>query len=248
MREPVTDGQAIPPPCVIVLGMHRSGTSLVAGSLEAAGLYLGEVNNAATYNRKGNKENESIRDLNDRLLARAGAAWNTPPTGQVAWSPADEEYARSLVKPYLESRRPWGFKDPRSIWTVEGWLRIVPNARPLGVFRHPSHVVRSLGARRGALFVAVEEALRLWCSYNRELLRLNERYRFPMLHIDTKCGAFGDFSANLMSFGMSLGLTGDFKGFFSKELLHHTQADPVGSDEAGKIYALLMATPHRRAA
>ena len=34
-----------PPSYVIVLGMHRSGTSLVAGSLEDAGLNLGEVNN-----------------------------------------------------------------------------------------------------------------------------------------------------------------------------------------------------------
>ena len=87
--------------------MHRSGTSLVAGSLEAAGLYLGAVNNAATYNRKGNKENESIRDLNERLLARAGAAWNAPPAIQVAWSPQDEDCAWSLIGSYLEAGRPW---------------------------------------------------------------------------------------------------------------------------------------------
>ena len=78
-------------PCVIVLGMHRSGTSLLTGSLEAAGLYLGEVNNEAPFNRKGNKENESIRELNDALLERNDAAWNRPPNGQARWSGADEE-------------------------------------------------------------------------------------------------------------------------------------------------------------
>ena len=125
-------------PCVIVLGMHRSGTSLLTGSLEAAGLYLGEVNNQAPFNRKGNKENESIRELNDALLERNGAAWNRPPNGQAQWSGADEEWSRSLISPYLAASRPWGFKDPRTVWTVEGWLRLLPHARPVGVFRHPS--------------------------------------------------------------------------------------------------------------
>ena len=37
----------------------EAGTSLLTGSLEAAGLNLGEVNNAAPHNRKGNKENEA---------------------------------------------------------------------------------------------------------------------------------------------------------------------------------------------
>ena len=244
----MAEERVTPPPCVIVLGMHRSGTSLVAGSLEAAGLHLGDVNHAATYNRRGNKENASIRDLNDRLLAGAGAAWNAPPAGQVEWSPENEGCARSIVAPYLERRRPWGFKDPRSIWTIEGWLRIVPNTRPVGVFRHPSLVVRSLGARRGTLFVAPEDALQLWCSYNRELLRLNEKHRFPMLHIDMRGGAFADFSADLKRIGMSLGLNGDFNAFFSRELLHHTPTDPVASGEAGEIYSRLMATTHGRRA
>ena len=68
---------------------------MLTGSLEAAGLNLGEVNNAAPFNRKGNKENESIRALNDALLARSGAAWNIPPSRQVPWEQADEELARS---------------------------------------------------------------------------------------------------------------------------------------------------------
>ena len=166
-------------PCVIVLGMHRSGTSLLTGSLEAAGLYLGEVNNEAPFNRKGNKENESIRELNDALLERNGAAWNRPPNGQAQWSGADEEGSRSLISPYLAAKRPWGFKDPRTVWTVEGWLRLLPHARPVGVFRHPSLVVQSLTARSGELAVDADEALRLWCAYNSELIRLQRKYRFP---------------------------------------------------------------------
>ena len=184
-----------PPACVIVLGMHRSGTSLLTGSLESAGLHLGEVNNAAPFNRKGNKENESIRDLNDALLAASGAAWNAPPRGQVQWTGADEERAAALVRPCLRAGRPWGFKDPRTVWTVEGWLRLLPGARMLGVFRHPALVVRSLAARPGALAVGADEALRLWCAYNAELIRLQRTHRFPMLHLGSGAGGCATISS-----------------------------------------------------
>ena len=79
------------PPCVVILGMHRSGTSLLAGSLEAAGLNLGEVKKASPYNRMGNKENASIRSLNNALHKKSGAAWRRPPAGQIRWHPDDEE-------------------------------------------------------------------------------------------------------------------------------------------------------------
>lgn len=227
--------------------MHRSGTSLVTGSLEAAGLYLGEVNNASTYNRRGNKENESIRDLNDRLLAGAGVAWDAPPEGQVAWSPEDEDRAKSLIAPYLEGKRPWGFKDPRSIWTVEGWLRLVPDTRPIGVFRHPSPVVRSLGARGGSLFVGASDALALWCAYNEELLRLQEKHRFPLLHFDPEGALFASFLSNLASFSESLGLESRSDGFFDPDLLHYTNVEAVESAKAMAIYSRLVATSERTA-
>lgn len=235
----MTEGQVTPPPCVIVLGMHRSGTSLVAGSLEAAGLHLGDVNHAATYNRKGNKENESIRDLNDRLLARSRATWNAPPVGQVERSPEGEACARTLVEPYLETGRPWGLKDPRSIWTAEGWLRIVPNARPVGVFRHPPLVVRSLGARRGSLYVGTDDALKLWCAYNRELIRLHEMHGFPVLHFDSANVSSNGFRAGLSGFAGSLGLAGRTDGFFNGALVHQTGTEPLSSPAAAAIYSRL---------
>ena len=227
-------------PCVIVLGMHRSGTSLLTGSLEAAGLSLGEVNNEAPFNRKGNKENESIRELNDALLERNGAAWNRPPNGQAQWSGADEEWSRSLISPYLAAKRPWGFKDPRTVWTVEGWLRLLPHARPVGVFRHPSLVVQSLAARSGELAVDADEALRLWCAYNSELIRLQRKYRFPMLHFGSESAFQEDFVIPLTAFARSIGLNGPVDSFFDGELLHQRTPAPIPTAEAWKIYDQLV--------
>ena len=230
-----------PPPCVIILGMHRSGTSLLAGSLETAGLYLGEVNHAAPFNRKGNKENEAIRDFNDALLARGGASWQRPPKGQVSWERSDEERARALVAPWLRAARPWGFKDPRAIWTVEGWLRLLPGARLIGVFRHPSLVVRSLTARTGDLAIGRGEALRLWCAYNAELLRLQRKYRFPLVHFHPGERFREDFVLPLAGFARAVGLAGSLDVFFDPALVHQTKPEGVRSIRARLLYRRLLA-------
>ena len=239
--ERLAESGSSPPPCVIVLGMHRSGTSLLTGSLEAAGLYLGKVNHAAPFNRKGNKENESIRSFHNELLAKNGASWERPPKGQVRWDRPDEERARSLVEPYVRSARPWGFKDPRTIWMVEGWLRLLPSARIIGVFRHPSLVVRSLAARTGDLTVGTREGLRLWCAYNAELLRLHRKYRFPLVHFRSDEAFEEDFIAPVTSFARSMGLSGSLDRFFDRALVHQTEQKPVGGIRARILLRRLLA-------
>ena len=62
-------------------------------------------------------------------MSRHGTAWDRPPKHQVQWTAADENRGRALIEPYFHAARPWGFKDPRTVWTIEGWLRVVPGAR-----------------------------------------------------------------------------------------------------------------------
>ena len=245
--ERMAESGSSPPACVIVLGMHRSGTSLLTGSLEAAGLHLGDVNHAAPFNRKGNKENESIRGFHDELLAKNGASWDRPPKGQVRWDRSDEERARSLVEPYVRAGRPWGFKDPRTLWMVEGWLRLLPSARIVGVFRHPSLVARSLAARTGDLTIETREGLRLWCAYNAELLRLYRKYRFPLVHFNPG-GAFEeDFIAPLTAFARSIGLSGQLDRFFDDGLIHQTEHGPAETLRARFLFRRLVSRSRRTA-
>jgi hypothetical protein len=213
------------PPSVIILGMHRSGTSLVAGSLEAAGLFLGEVNTAAPFNRRGNRENEGIRAFNERLLARAGAAWNRPPKEQVAWVREDEVIAFDLIRPYLDHGRPWGFKDPRSLWTVEGWLPVLRNPRIVAVVRHPTLVAKSLAARSGSLHVSYDDGLALWQTYNVELLRFARALRFPILHFSTDPDQWNHFADRLELISRQLGLPHSSRPFYAAELVHQRNVE-----------------------
>ena len=219
--------------------MHRSGTSLLTGSLEAAGLHLGEVNNAARYNPKGNKENESIRRFHNGLMSRYGTAWDRPPKHQIQWTPADEKRARVLVEPYFHAARPWGFKDPRTVWTIEGWLRIVRGARMIAVFRHPSLVVRSLGARRRS--IGPDDALRLWCAYNCEIVRLQGKYGFPVLHFGSGRALRAEFINPLTSFARSMGLPGPPDRFFDGALVHQTEPEPIATTEARHLFERMIA-------
>ena len=214
---------------------------MLTGSLEVAGLHLGEVNRAAPFNRKGNKENESIRSFHSALLARNGAAWNRPPKSQIQWNGADEGQAQSLIEPYLHCARPWGFKDPRTVWMVEGWLRLLPDAHLIGVFRHPSLVVRSLVARARNTAIGTDEALRLWCAYNSELIRLQRRYRFPLVHFSSGGAFHEDFITPLTSFARSLGLGGPLDRFFDNALVHQREPAPVGGIRARILFRRLIA-------
>ena len=59
---------------ICVLGMHRSGTSCLVGSLQKAGLHLGKHHTWNRYNRKGNRENQDIVDLNRAVLEFSGGS------------------------------------------------------------------------------------------------------------------------------------------------------------------------------
>ena len=213
------------PPSVIILGMHRSGTSLVAGSLEAAGLYLGNVNTWARFNQKGNRENEDIRALNERILARVGASWDRPPRAQVAWSHEDGLDGLDLIKPYLNYWGPWGFKDPRTVWTIEGWLGILPNPQIVAVVRHPALVAQSLAFRPGSLQTSYDAGLDLWEAYNAEILRLACQIRFPILHFSTDPSQWNIFATRLELIRQKLGLPFSSRQFYAPELVHQSEAE-----------------------
>jgi hypothetical protein len=87
-------------PPVIVIGMHRSGTSLVAGMLAQLGVYMGPIQLPAAEAGERNEglftsgyaEAEELHVLNERLLARAGGSWCVP--GPFLRARGDAEFSR----------------------------------------------------------------------------------------------------------------------------------------------------------
>src|SRR5690606_15498004 len=69
----------------LVLGMHRCGTSALAGSLQRRGLHLGPVQERNPHNLRGNRESLRVMHLNNAVLEHSGGAWDNPPPS-VSWT------------------------------------------------------------------------------------------------------------------------------------------------------------------
>lgn len=169
------------PPFVFILGMHRSGTSCLAGALKACGLHLGDVTWRNRHNPKGHFEARALAALHDRILAAANAHWSMPPEGDIDVHPAIRvalhDHARTLAE-----NRPCGVKDPRMLLLLSTWRKLAPGPiRLVGTFRHPLAVAASLKARNG---MSIEDGFELWQRYNLRLLAAHREDPFPLVAYD----------------------------------------------------------------
>lgn len=168
-------------PPVIILGMHRSGTSCLTGSLQQAGLALGDVHTANPFNKKGNREHPDLMALHESLLESNGGSWHQPPK-DVVWS-ASYIKKRDQFCEQFAGAGDWGFKDPRALLALDGWLARFPDARLVGTIRHPLSVARSLHRRDPSLHT-LEEYMQVWAEYNRRLLAAWRVRPFPVVDFD----------------------------------------------------------------
>lgn len=148
---------------LIIIGMHRSGTSMLARLLREAGLFLG------WRTQPDHDEARFFQGLNNWAMHQATADWDAPgriddlldnPTAQAAavdYLRLSTQSPRAVTflgpRRYLRTRgmagldEPWGFKDPRSTFTLPLWLEVFPEARVLHVTRHGLDVAESLRVR-----------------------------------------------------------------------------------------------------
>lgn len=148
-------------PVAVVLGMHRSGTSLTTGMLNALGVSLSEDLMPPTqHNAMGYFESVSIAAIHDQMLGIIGSAWNASetlkPFPPYWWNlPQIQPYRRQLTElvrsEVARSAGTWGFKDPRTARLLPLWDEIFKelnlDPRYVLVVRHPRDVAKSLYAR-----------------------------------------------------------------------------------------------------
>ena len=169
---------APPEPIVYVTGMHRSGTSLVMGTLGRLGLDLGDpaqLQPAGADNPVGYFENRYLLEFNDELLAALGGTWDRPPVFASCWddSAIVEEFRLRAVEVLTScfatsGSGPCGIKDPRLSILLPFWETIRPARATVVVVRCPTDVVSSLKARNG---FSREHGAALWLRYTLAVFR-----------------------------------------------------------------------------
>jgi hypothetical protein len=143
----------------IILGMHRSATSLIARSLHGE-CYLGSDDffiPPAFDNPKGFFEDRRVVLLNDELLKMAGGAWDNPPSkesilelkGKPLFDSTVDEYIKGTIMTLHKEAdgKSVGIKDPRMCLLIDLWDQFIPNPQYIMTYRNPKDIVKSLEKR-----------------------------------------------------------------------------------------------------
>ena len=152
-------------PPIVVAGAHRCGTTLLVELLGELGVFFGASVDP-------NLESYFFLRLNEWVLRRAGGAWDWPLPARSFL--ANERFAADALAVlaaeigshgfvgftgrlgYLRTlgsrtdRRPWGWKDPRNVFTFGLWQRLFPGARLLYIQRNGVDAAHSLQTRESA--------------------------------------------------------------------------------------------------
>jgi hypothetical protein len=176
-----------PPRGVLVLGMHRSGTSVATRLVHMLGLSASTDQIGPTsWNPRGLWESQSLIGVNDRLLVETGHTWWYPPPDEPRYAEAMlgldrfDAAARDAFAT-VHPRSPWAWKDPRTSLLLPFWRRVLGEVAGFVVLRHPVDVARSI-ERRNAL--PLPFALALWERYNRLILRHSRDVPLLVLRYD----------------------------------------------------------------
>lgn len=157
---------------IVILGMHRSGTSAVARGLGVLGVNLGDnLYPAAMDNPKGFWEDRDILAINEELLAYIGSDYDR--LGLINWEMSNDPAieliklkAIQLVHEKCVKDTLWGFKDPRTSRLLSFWQAVFGDLEAdvcyLIVVRNPISVVESLRKRNG---FEPEKSFYLWLEH-----------------------------------------------------------------------------------
>jgi len=160
---------------IIVLGMHRSATSMTARSIhQNKEVYMGEkLLLGHADNPKGHYEDVNFLKLNIKILNAVKGDWKRPPSRESILKVGhlfDEEIKELIKKSENKAKSlgmiSWGFKDPRTILTIDLYMKHLKNPQFICCYRNHLDVAKSLHKRDG---IPLKDGIQLSKIYNNRL-------------------------------------------------------------------------------
>ena len=249
---------------IVVLGMHRSGTSAITKSLELLGVGLGTDLYPADFdNPKGFWEDNECIGINEALLKHLGSAYDRL---ALAWdevrtdSQVSELKLRAtqhLSKKLVENNGIWGFKDPRTCRLFGFWnevfLAVKCDVSFVIAVRNPASVTASLAARNST---PVGKAYFLWLQHVLPSLSFVKGARSVVVDYDEiLANPYSQIVRISSNLGLPLpgrqsSLVRDFENKFLDTELRHTsftEAELALDNRAPKMVAVTYNLLHRLA-
>ncbi len=147
---------------IIVIGMHRSGTTMIAKMLSAMGLFIG-------WDLEENYEARYFYNINRQILQAFNGSWDNPRVIDNLLNHPDifkkitytlqndldsfESFLYLGPRLYIRYRSalkldfPWGWKEPCNTFMLPLWLDIFPHAKVVNIYRNGIDVAKSLATR-----------------------------------------------------------------------------------------------------
>lgn len=199
----------------LVLGVHRSGTSLLTSGLAAAGGYLGDVvTNRDQDNPEGYFEHPDVRQFSERVFTRLGGSWDNwglhaPALGLDGPGFADlRAEAGTRVRQIAEAAggRVTVLKDPRVATLLPFWEAAIAEAgltvRRVLIVRDPAEVAESQRQRAmrnpafAPIIAEVEPMAALWAvTMHGLLMSLRDDATLLVRHDDLYADPVGTLAA-----------------------------------------------------
>ncbi|WP_367956337.1 hypothetical protein [Aquibium pacificus] len=222
---------------VLILGMHRSGTSALARVVNLLGCDLPQTIMAGNpYNEAGHWESEPIRQLNDRILKSAGSGWDDWLELNPGWfssAKAEEfrEEAVATLNAEYGTSRLFVMKDPRISRLLPFWLDVLEASKvaPAAILplRNPIEVAASLQRRDG---LETELSQLLWLRHvldaeaaSRDIPRLFSTYDQLMKNW-SRVAKDAQKALGIAWPRFSNRTAEDVEAFLSASYRHHTEA------------------------
>jgi hypothetical protein len=221
---------------LVIIGMHRSGTSASTGALRYLGVDLGDrlYQGHAGINDKGYFEHAGIADTNDEVLATLGSSWDDVLLRSNDWWKQEKlalyvHKVHRLIRQDFSRSPLWAVKDPRVCRLLPWWLEIFATLQItphfLFVVRSPAAVHRSLEKRDG---FPREKSFLLWALHYLEAERYSRGYARTFVDFDR---FLEEPVESLLRVERELNLTfpvsvdeakAGLSNFLSPDLRHHT--------------------------
>ncbi len=151
---------------VVVLCMHRSGSSMTSGILSMLDVEMGEtIDDKSIFNVKGYFENYDFVNLNKQILKESNGSWDNPPERDLIIK--NQEKFRAKIQKLLKTKNNgiiWGWKDPRTILTIDLYLPYLINPFFIVCYRDNTAIAKSLLNRNS---LNIEQGVALSQYYNK---------------------------------------------------------------------------------